>query len=162
MAISVGDKLPDATFQFMGADGPEEISVADLCAGKTVALFGVPGAYTPTCHNTHMPSFVNTADALKAKGVDAIACVSVNDIFVMQSWGEATGATGAGIHLLSDGDAGFTKAMGLEFSAPPAALHDRSKRYSMLVKDGAVATLNVEDSPGEAVCSIGEALVDQI
>lgn len=162
MTIAVGEKLPDATFQYLGADGPASATTAEVFGGKTVALFAVPGAFTPTCHATHMPSFVNTTAALKAKGVDDVVCVSVNDIFIMKSWGEATGAENAGIRLLADGDAGFTKALGLEFSAPPAALYDRSKRYSMLVKDGTVAIFNLEDSPGEAVCSVGEALVDQI
>ncbi|QIE55475.1 peroxiredoxin [Pikeienuella piscinae] len=162
MSIAVGEKLPEAKLVELGASGPEAVAVADLTGGRKVALFAVPGAFTPTCHNTHVPSFVKAAEALGGKGVDEIVCVSVNDPFVMKAWGEATGATAAGIRMLADPESAFTKALGLDFSAPPAGLIARSKRYSMLVEDGVVKVLNVEDSPGEAVCSLGEALVDQI
>lgn len=162
MSIAVGEKLPEAKLVELGASGPEAVAVADLTRGRKVALFAVPGAFTPTCHNTHVPSFVKAAEALGGKGVDEIVCVSVNDPFVMKAWGEATGATAAGIRMLADPESAFTKALGLDFSAPPVGLIARSKRYSMLIEDGVVKVLNVEDAPGEAVCSLGEALVDQI
>lgn len=162
MTIAVGEKLPESSFVEMTEKGPSAVTGADLFAGRKVALFAVPGAFTPTCHNKHVPSFVNAAEELAGKGVDEIICVSVNDPFVMSAWGEATGAKGAGIRMLADSDASFTKAVGLDFSAPPAGLIDRSQRYSMFIEDGVVKVLNVEGSPGEAVCSLGEALVDQI
>ena len=162
MPIAVGEKLPESTLVEMGAEGPAGVSIAELTAGKKVALFAVPGAFTPTCHAKHVPSFVNAAEELAGKGVDEIICVSVNDPFVMNAWGEATGAKGAGIRMMADADSAFTKAVGLDFSAPPVGLIDRSKRSSMFIEDGVVKVLNVEDSPGDATCSLGEALVDQI
>ena len=162
MTISTGDKLPEANPVELGAEGPAAVSTADLTAGRKVALFAVPGAFTPTCHAKHVPSFVAAAEELAGKGVDEIVCVSVNDPFVMKAWGEATGASAAGIRMLADPDSAFTKAVGLDFSAPPAGLIDRSQRYSMFIEDGVVKVLNVEDAPGQATCSLGEALVDQI
>lgn len=162
MTIAKGDKLPDATFITMGADGPEAVSSADLFAGKTVVLFAVPGAFTPTCTSAHMPSFVRTADKLRAKGVDTIACVSVNDPFVMKAWGDATGAQPAGIMVLADAQSEFTTAIGMDFTAPPAGLISRSQRYAMLVKDGVVAELNIEQSPGTCELSAGETLLDMM
>ncbi|MEM7268206.1 MAG: peroxiredoxin [Pseudomonadota bacterium] len=162
MPIAVGDKLPDADFVTMGADGPGSRSIADLTAGRKVAIFALPGAFTPTCSQAHVPSFVNSADALRAKGVDEIACISVNDAFVMGVWGDQTGASAAGIAMLGDAEGTFTKAVGMDFTAPPVGLIGRSKRYSMLVEDGVVTALNVEESPGEAVCSTGDALLDQV
>ncbi|MFO7855869.1 MAG: peroxiredoxin [Paracoccaceae bacterium] len=159
MTIEVGQPLPDATFIVLGPDGPEPKSTTDLFSGRKVALFAVPGAYTPTCSLNHLPSFVNNAEALKAKGVDAIACVSVNDPFVMKAWGEGSGAMEAGIHMLADPESAFTKAIGMDFSAPPVGLIGRSKRYSMLVEDGKVTALNVEESPGEAKVSTGDAML---
>ncbi|MEM9012717.1 MAG: peroxiredoxin [Pseudomonadota bacterium] len=162
MTISVGDQVPAATFREMTDDGPADIDGASFFAGRKIALFAVPGAYTPTCHVNHMPSFVNNANALRAHGVDEIACVAVNDPFVMKQWGADTGATAAGIRLLSDADAAFTKALGLEFTAPPVGLIDRSKRYSMLIEDGKVTQLNVEDNPGVCEVSGGDKLLAQI
>ncbi|GIX12732.1 MAG: peroxiredoxin [Paracoccaceae bacterium] len=162
MTIKVGDRLPAAVFRRIGANGPEEVRSEALFGGRRVALFAVPGAFTPTCHNTHVPSFVQAARALSEKGVDEIVCISVNDPFVMKAWGEATGATEAGITMLADPEGAFTKAIGMDFSAPPAGLVGRSRRYSMLVEDGVVKILNVEETPGQAVCSLGTVLVDQI
>ncbi|RMH46067.1 MAG: peroxiredoxin [Alphaproteobacteria bacterium] len=162
MTIKVGDRLPAAVFRRIGANGPEEVRSEALFGGRRVALFAVPGAFTPTCHNTHVPSFVQAARALSEKGVDEIVCISVNDPFVMKAWGEATGATEAGITMLADPEGAFTKAIGMDFSAPPAGLVGRSRRYSMLVEDGVVKILNVEETPGQAVCSLGRVLVDQI
>ena len=162
MAISTGDTLPECSFVELGAEGPATVSGDELFKGRKVAVFAVPGAFTPTCNDAHMPSFVKNAEALKAKGVDEIACVSVNDPFVMNAWGESTGAKQAGIRMLADPEAKFAKALGLDFSAPPVGLIDRSKRYSMLVEGGVVKALNVEDNPGEATCSTGDSLLDQL
>lgn len=162
MAIGVGDRLPEATFVVMGPEGPAELASAEVFAGRKVALFALPGAYTGVCTNQHMPSFVRSAAALRAKGVDEIVCIAVNDPFVLKAWGEQTGAAAAGIRLLGDPTSAFTRAVGMDFSAPSRGLVDRSKRYSMLVVDGVVKVLNLEDSPGQATCSVGEVLVGQI
>ncbi|MBS0233365.1 MAG: peroxiredoxin [Proteobacteria bacterium] len=146
MTIKVGDHLPDINFTVMGANGPEPKSVSDVFSGKTVALFAVPGAYTPTCSNSHMPGFVDRVPELKAKGIDAIACTAVNDIFVLTNWAKDTGATGK-IEMLADGSGDFAKAIGLEIDLSVRGLGLRSKRYAMLVENGVVKILNVEDSP---------------
>ncbi|WP_299673421.1 peroxiredoxin [uncultured Roseobacter sp.] len=162
MTISPGDPLPDATLVQLGADGPASVSLADKTKGRKVVIFAVPGAYTPTCHSAHVPSFIRTKDQFDAKGVDEIICISVNDPFVMKSWGEATGATAAGITMLGDADSSFTKAIGMDFDAPPAGLHARSKRYAMLVDDGTVTLLQAEESPGVCEVSGGEALLENM
>lgn len=162
MTISQGDQLPDATLVELGADGPAPVSLSDKTKGRKVVIFAVPGAYTPTCHSAHVPSFIRTKDQFDAKGVDEIICVSVNDPFVMKSWGEATGAAAAGITMLGDADSSFTKAIGMDFDAPPAGLHARSKRYAMLVEDGKVTLLQPEESPGVCEVSAGEALLDNM
>jgi cytochrome c peroxidase len=159
MPISVGDSLPDATFSRIGANGPEQVALADLTKGRKVAIFAVPGAFTPTCHSAHVPSFIRTKDQFAAKGVDEIICISVNDPFVMKAWGEATGATAAGLTLLADGTSAFTKAIGMDFDAPPVGLMARSKRYAMLVDDGRVTVFQAEESPGVCDVSGGEALL---
>lgn len=157
-AISTGSKLPEATFATMTADGPQPMTGADIFAGKTVAVFAVPGAFTPTCHLNHLPTFLDKADDLKAKGVDGIYCISVNDPFVLGAWAEAT-ASGDDITMLADGSAQFTKAIGMELDLTERGLGVRSKRYAMLVEDGTVKTLLVEDNPGEAVKSTADALL---
>lgn len=162
MTISVGETLPDANLLYIGEEGPAAKSVAELTAGRKVAIFAVPGAFTPTCQNTHVPGFVANADALRAKGVDEIACISVNDPFVMKAFGEATGAHGAGITMLADADGSFSKALGLDFSAPPVGLIGRSQRYAALIEDGVVKALNIEGTPGTAVESSAEALLDAL
>ena len=148
MTIKVGDRLPDATFATMGANGPEKRKTSDVFAGRKVALFAVPGAYTPTCHKAHMPGFVDRFAELKAKGIDTIACTAVNDVFVMDSWAKDTGASGK-ITMLTDEGGAFAKACGLEIDLTGAGigLGLRSKRYAMLVDDGVVKVLNVEDAP---------------
>ena len=162
MTIAVGEKLPNATMVTMGAEGPEEVQLSDKLAGRKVALFGLPGAFTGTCSTMHVPSFMRVMDQLKAKGVDEVICVSVNDVFVMDAWGKDTGGAEAGITFLGDAAAEFTKAIGMDFSAPPVGLIDRSKRFTMLVDDGEVKILNPEPSPGQCDISSGETLLDQI
>ncbi len=159
MSISTGDKLPDATLLQMGAEGPEPVALADRLAGRKVVIFAVPGAYTPTCHSAHVPSFVRTFSQFSDKGVDEIVCVSVNDPFVMGAWGEATGASAAGITMLADPSSAFTTAIGMNFDAPPAGLNARSKRYAMLVEDGTVSLFQAEENPGVCEVSAGEALL---
>ncbi len=162
MAISVGDTLPDATFVRMGAEGPEEVTLASLSKGRKIALFAVPGAFTPTCSSAHVPSFIRTKADFDAKGVDEVICVTVNDVFVVQEWGKATGADTAGITMLADPESAFTKAIGMDFTAPPVGLIARSKRYAMYAEDGVVKVLNEEASPGECEISAGETLLDAI
>lgn len=159
MAISVGDSLPEATFVKMGDAGPEEVTVSSLTKGRKVVIFGLPGAFTPTCNSAHVPSFMRTKDEFAAKGVDEIICVSVNDPFVMKAWGESTGASAAGLSMLADAASAFTGAIGLQFDAPPVGLLARSKRYAMLVDDGVVKLLQQEESPGTCEVSGGEALL---
>ncbi len=160
MSIKIGDKLPQASFMTLGADGPAPMSSDDLFAGKTVALFAVPGAFTPTCSAKHLPSFQANAAALKAKGVDIIACCSVNDVFVMGAWGEAENV-GDDVLMLADGNGDFTKAIGLELDASGFGMGARSQRYSMLVKDGIVSELNVE-AGGDYHVSSGDYLLEQL
>lgn len=159
MTITQGDNLPEATLIRLGDNGPEEVALSSLTKGRKIVLFAVPGAFTPTCHSAHVPSFIRTKDALTAKGVDEIVCVSVNDPFVLKAWGEATGADKAGLSMLSDGTGAFTKSIGMDFDAPPVGLMGRSKRYAMLVEDGAVTLLHAEESPGTCDVSGGEALL---
>ena len=159
MAIGTGDALPEAKLAKMGADGPEVVDVNAMATGKKLAIFALPGAFTGTCSTAHVPSFIRTIDDMKAKGVDEVICVSVNDVFVMKEWGEQTGATAAGIQMLADGDASFTKAMGRAFSAPPVGLIDRSTRYAMVVEDGKITTLQEEENPGVCDVSGGEAIL---
>ncbi|MBO0662016.1 peroxiredoxin [Jiella sp. MQZ9-1] len=161
MTIAVGEKIPNATVKTRTEDGPADLSTGDLFAGKKVVLFGLPGAFTPTCSMNHLPGFLTHHDEFSAKGVDIIAVVAVNDIFVMGAWEKATEAAGK-IQFLSDGNGEFTKALGLDIDLSVAGLGTRSKRYSMLVEDGVVKTLNVEDSPGQADKSSAEALLEQM
>ncbi|UWR79655.1 peroxiredoxin [Phaeobacter inhibens] len=158
--ISVGETLPEATLTRMGGEGPEQVSMAELTKGRTVAIFAVPGAFTPTCHSAHVPSFIRNKDALAAKGVDEILCIAGNDPFVMQAWSEATGAGAAGITMLSDAECGFTDAIGMRLDAPAAGLIGRSLRYAMLARDGKVEIMNAEDNPGQCELSAGEALLE--
>lgn len=162
MTITTGDTLPDATLLIMGEDGPQSVTMAEKLTGRKVVIFGLPGAYTGTCTTAHVPSFMRTAEAFKAKGVDEIICVAVNDPFVMKAWGDDTGAAAAGITFLGDSESTFTKAIGMNFSAGPVGFVDRSKRYAMLVDNGVVTVLNAESSPGECEISAGETLLDQV
>ena len=157
MTIKAGDKIPSATFMEMQDGKPTPVSSDELFKGKTVALFALPGAYTPTCSAKHVPGYVANADALKAKGVDAIVCVSVNDAFVMGAWGKDQGAGGV-VAMLADGNGDFTRAVGLEFDASKFGMGKRSQRYSMVVKDGVVKALNVEE-PGAFDVSSAEHML---
>jgi glutaredoxin/glutathione-dependent peroxiredoxin len=148
MAIKVGDKLPEVGLMVMTADGPARKTTGELFAGKNVALFAVPGAYTPTCQQQHVPGFVARVDELKGKGIDVIACTAVNDIFVLTQFAKDTGAAGK-ILMLADGNGEFAKKLGLDFDGSGFGLGVRSKRYAMLVEDGVVKVLNVEDAPPE-------------
>ena len=156
--IKTGDRLPDATFHVMTDDGPDTVTTADVFAGKTVVLFAVPGAFTPTCHMNHLPGFVENAEALKAKGVDAIAVTAVNDVFVMKAWKDASGA-GDTIQFLADGNGSFAEAVGLTLDGSGFGLGTRSQRYAMLVRDGAVEILNVEDVASSADQSSAASLL---
>lgn len=160
MPIKVGDALPDATFMEMTTDGPVPRSTADIFSDKTVALFAVPGAFTPTCSAKHLPGFVEKAGELGAKGVDDIVCTSVNDVFVMGAWGESANASDA-VRMLADGNGSFAKAIGLELDASNFGMGGRSQRYSMLVKDGTVTALNVEDG-GEFKVSSADYMLAQL
>ncbi|MEO0487846.1 MAG: peroxiredoxin [Pseudomonadota bacterium] len=162
MAISVGDTLPDGTFLKIGEKGPEEVSLASLSAGKTLAIFGLPGAYTGTCTTAHVPSFIRNMDALKSKGIDEVICVAVNDPFVMQTWGAETGAAEAGIHMLGDSSGAYTAAIGMGFDAPPVGFYGRSKRYAMVATDGKVTYMNTDDNPGECNLSAAETMLDAL
>ena len=152
MSISVGESLPDATFMEMTADGPQPRSTAEVFGGKTVALFAVPGAFTPTCSAKHLPGFVEHAGTLKAKGIDDIVCTSVNDVFVMDAWGKAS-EVGAEVRMLADGNGTFAAALGLEMDGSGFGMGQRSQRYSMIVDDGTVTELNVEQGGAFEVSS---------
>jgi cytochrome c peroxidase len=156
--IAEGDRLPDASLRRIGPNGPEAVSLAEHLAGRKVILFAVPGAFTPTCDSAHMPSFVRTADDLRAKGIDEIICLSVNDAHVMRYWGETTGATAAGITLLADSDGALTEALGLLYDNPAAGMFRRSRRYAMIVEDGVVTEFQLEE-PGVCAVSTGDAIL---
>ena len=159
MTINVGDKLPQATLVKVTENGPEQVDAETYFAGRKVALFAVPGAFTPTCSAKHLPGFVDKAAELKAKGVDEVACTSVNDAFVMGAWGKASGADA--VTMLADGNGGFAQALGLTMDGSKYGMGQRSQRYSMLVNDGVVEQLNVE-APGEFKVSSAEYLLDQL
>ena len=161
MTIKVGDKLPEAKFRVITADGLQVRTTDDVFKGKKVALFAVPGAYTGTCHKMHLPSIFHNAAALKAKGIDTIAITSVNDAFVMQAWKRDTDQRDEAT-FLADGNADFAKAIGLEMDASGGGLGTRSKRYSMLVEDGVVKKLNIEPAPGKVEVSGGDTLLSQL
>jgi peroxiredoxin len=161
MTIKVGAKLPEAKFRVMTADGPQVKTTDDIFDGKKVALFAVPGAYTGTCHKMHLPSIFLNVYALKDKGVDTIAIVSVNDAFVMSAWKRDTDLRDEAIYL-ADGNADFTKAIGMDFDACAHGLGIRSRRYSMLVDGGVIKKLNLEDGPGTVEVSGGDTLLEQL
>ena len=160
MTIKVGDKIPSVTLHYLTTDGMRSVASDKFFAGKKVALFAVPGAFTGTCHKMHVPSITQHADAIKAKGVNTVALTSVNDVFVMDAWKKATGADK--IDFLADGNGEFAKAIDLTFDGSGNGLGTRSKRYAMLVEDGVVKKLNVEEAPGKVEVSGGDALLKQL
>ncbi|MDA0306729.1 MAG: peroxiredoxin [Proteobacteria bacterium] len=157
MSISVGDKIPSVQVHVLSDDGPKGISTDEIFAGKTVALFGLPGAFTRTCSAKHLPGFIDHADALKAKGIDQIVCISVNDAFVMGAWGKDRGA-GDAVMMVADGSANFTKAAGLDVDMSEKGYGVRCRRFSMLVEDGVVKVLNI-DAPGTYELTSAEAML---
>ena len=159
MTIQIGDRVPSATFVKATENGPEQVSSDEFFAGRKVALFSVPGAFTPTCSARHLPGYVEKADELKAKGVDEIACTAVNDAFVMGAWGKSADA--GDVTMLADGNGEFAKAVGLEMDGSKFGLGTRGQRYSMIVNDGVVEQLNVE-APGEFKVSSAEHLLEQL
>jgi glutaredoxin/glutathione-dependent peroxiredoxin len=161
MTIASGDRLPDVTFRTMTEAGPKPLATGEIFAGKTVVLFGVPGAFTPTCHKTHLPGFLKEAEAFKAKGIDSIAVVAVNDPFVMAMWAKETGGEDV-LTFLSDGNADFARAAGLDVDLSVAGLGVRCRRFSMLVEDGVVKKINIEEAPGKAELSSAETLICQL
>src|SRR6202167_2221211 len=161
MPVKVGDRLPEAKFRVMGPEGPAVKTTADIFKGKKVVLFAVPGAFTPTCNNNHLPGFLKNADAFKGKGVDTIAVTGVNDVFVMDAWKKSTGSGGK-IEFLADGNGEFAKALDLAMDGSGFGLGTRSKRYAMLVEDGVVKKLNVEEVAGKAESSGADALLKQM
>ena len=157
MTIKVGDRLPDATLVKVGADGPEQVSTAEYFAGRRIALFAVPGAFTPTCSARHLPSFIERGEELKARGIDEVACTAVNDPFVLGAW--AKGSEAHGITMLADGNGAFADALGLSFDGSKFGMGKRSQRYAMVVKDGVVEQLHVEQ-PGEFKVSSADYLLE--
>jgi peroxiredoxin len=160
MTIQVGDRIPAGTFKTMTADGPANLSTEELLAGKTVVLVSVPGAFTPTCHARHLPGFVDHIDAIKAKGVDTVAFMAVNDVFVMSAWGKASHADGK-ITMLADGNGEVTGALGLELDATGFGMGKRGQRFALIVKDGVVTHVNVE-SGGEFRVSAADYVLGQL
>ncbi|MFT7245793.1 MAG: peroxiredoxin [Candidatus Azotimanducaceae bacterium] len=156
MAVQVGDKVPAATMKVMGEKGPQDLTTSDVFDGKKVVLFALPGAFTPTCSAAHLPGFVVNADAIKAKGVDSIVCLSVNDAFVMAAWGVDKNAEE--LIMAADGNGDFTKAMGLEMDGSAFGLGTRSQRYAMIVDNGVITALNVESGPTFEVSSAEKIL----
>jgi peroxiredoxin len=158
--IQVGDRIPSATLMTMTADGPQPVETDKFFAGRTVALFAVPGAFTPTCSAKHMPGFIENAEGIKAKGVDEIACLSVNDVFVMGAWAKSQNADGK-VTVLADGNGDFAEALGLTMDGSRFGMGKRAQRFSLLVRDGAVAQVNVEE-PGQFKVSSAEHLLGQL
>jgi peroxiredoxin len=161
MTIAVGQKLPEATLKTLTADGAKNVTTDEFFSGKKVVLFGVPGAFTPTCSNNHLPGYLENRDAILARGVDKIAVIAVNDHHVMTAWARFTGGEGK-IEFLADGNGDFVKALGLDIDLSAGGLGLRSKRFSMVVDDGKITALNIEDSPGQAVESGAAKLLEQL
>lgn len=161
MTIGIGDKLPDLTLKVVTADGPVDKSTAEVFGGKKVVLFGVPGAFTGVCSGNHLPGYLDNLDAIKAKGVDEVICLAVNDASVMKAWATHTGSLGK-LGFIADGSDVFTKAVGLEIDLNAFGMGVRSKRYSAIVEDGVVKSLNIEDTPGTAVASGAAKILEQL
>ena len=161
MTIKVGDKFPSVMLKRLGANGMEDVNTDEVMRGKKVVLFAVPGAFTPTCHLKHLPGFIESAAEFKKLGIDTVACVAVNDPFVLAGWAETSGGKGK-VLFLSDGNAEFTKKIGMDFDGSGVGLGTRSKRYAALIENGVVKALNIEDSPGVAVESTAAKLLDRL
>jgi peroxiredoxin len=161
MAISTGMHMPEATLVTMGEGGPVQVSLGERLKGRRVVIYGMPGAFTPGCSGAHMPSVVRTAAALRAKGVDEVMVITVNDAFVLKAWGEATGATAAGISLLGDAEGALTRALGMGFNAPVSGLYGRSSRFAAVVEDGVVTVAEI-DKPGQCDLSTGETILGKL
>lgn len=162
MTVQVGDKLPDVELLNQVGDTVTPVNIVERTAGRRVVLFGLPGAYTSVCSSAHLPSFIRTADAFRAKGIDEIICVAVNDVRVMEHWGRTSGAAEAGITMLADWDSALTKALGLEFSVPAIGFKDRMSRCAMLIEDGVVKVLQFEEDKGACNLTAGETLLEMI
>ncbi len=162
MTISTGEKLPEGIFMRLRDQMPEAVKVSDLTEGCKIALFGLPGAFTATCSSAHLPSFMRNVDALKAKGIDEVVCMSVNDPWVMQAWDAQTGASQAGITMLTDPDGTLTTAMGLAFSAPPVGFINRTRRFAAIVDDGVVTWIQEEEERGVCNFTAGETLLEAL
>ncbi len=160
MTIKVGDRMPEGKFTVMGENGPESLTSDQLFSGQKVVLFSVPGAFTPTCSAKHLPGFIESTDALKAKGVDTIACLAVNDAFVMSAWGKSAGADGK-VTMLADGNGEYARALGLEMDGSKFGMGTRSQRFSVIVNDGVVEQLNIEP-PGQFGVSSAETALQQL
>jgi len=160
MTIKIGDRMPDGTLTQVTKDGPQKIAAADFFKGKKVVLFSVPGAFTPTCDAKHLPGFVEKAGELRAKGVDIIACIAVNDAFVLKAWGKSQNADGK-VEMLADGNGDYTRALGLDFDASGFGMGIRGQRFSLLIDDGVVKQLNVE-AKGEFRVSSAEYVLEQL
>ena len=161
MTLSVGDRLPDATLVRMGDGGPEQVQLSEVLKGRKVVLFALPGAFTGPCSTAHLPSFMRTADDFRAKGVEEIICLSVNDPFTLKAWAKDTGADATGISFLGDADGSFTKGLGMDFTAPQLGLIGRSNRYALVLEDGVITAANI-DKPGVCEISTGEPLLEKL
>ena len=159
MTLAAGDRLPDVALTYSAADGPAKMSATEFGAGRKVVIFGVPGAFTPTCHRNHLPGFVDNLDEITAKGVAEVAVISVNDIHVMNAWAQASGGEGK-IRFFSDGNGEFVRAAGLDIVLSVAGMGVRSKRFAMIVEDNVVKAINIEESPGQAVASSASAILE--
>jgi glutaredoxin/glutathione-dependent peroxiredoxin len=160
MTIKVGDRMPSGTLKVMTKDGPKDVATEDLFKGKKVVLFSVPGAFTPTCDAKHLPGFVQLADQIRAKGVDTIACMAVNDVFVMNAWGKASSA-GDKVMMLADGNGEYAKALGLELDARKFGMGTRGQRFALIVDNGVLKSVNVEE-PGQFKVSAAEHVLGQL
>jgi peroxiredoxin len=160
MAIKVGDRMPSGTLKTMTKDGPKDVATNDLFKGKKVVLFSVPGAFTPTCDAKHLPGFVQLADQIQAKGVDTIACMAVNDVFVMNAWGKAS-SVGDKVVMLADGNGEYAKALGLELDASKFGMGTRGKRFALVIDDGVLASVNIEEA-GQFKVSAAEHILGQL
>jgi glutaredoxin/glutathione-dependent peroxiredoxin len=160
MAIQAGDRMPSGTLKTMTKDGPKDMSTDELFSGKKVILFSVPGAFTPTCDAKHLPGFLGNLDAFKAKGVDTVACMAVNDVFVMNAWGKHSGATDK-VLMLADGNGDYAKALGLDFDASKFGMGTRGQRFAIVVENGVAKQVNVE-APGQFKVSAAEHVLTQI